>query len=239
MKISLVPVLFLLQMIAILFAARQAVHRGELGSTGWIHTFVVLVTIWGAVSTWHAFTGVYQSKAFLEAYPTFWLPFIPVILCVIPLLLFAKARNTVRSLIDATPIRWLIGIHALRILAIGTLIKAWKEEFTMSFATWVGLPDMLFGLSALLMIWLSLKDRIGNLGLFAWNLLGVFVILPGAPLVGQMGLPGMLHAIEETPSMTTLYEFPMVLAPSLVVPIFVMLNLFVAIRLIERSFIEK
>jgi hypothetical protein len=35
--------------------------------------------------------------------------------------------------------------------------------------------------------------------------------------------------------MITLYEFPMALAPSLVVPIFVMMNLFVMIRLIERS----
>jgi hypothetical protein len=122
----------------------------------------------------------------------------------------------------------------LRILAVGTLIKAWQGEFSMSFAIWVGIPDLLFGLSAVIMLYLALKNLFSTMALMQWNLLGVLVILPGAPIVGQMGLPGVFHRIDETPSMITLLEFPMVLAPSLVVPLFVMMNLFVAIRLIER-----
>lgn len=234
MTFSLIPALFLVEITAIIYITRHARLKGMKGA-GWIYGLLFILLIWGAVSTWLALTGVYQSRAFLEAYPTFWLPFIPVILCVIPYLFFARARRTVRALIDLTPIKWIISIHALRILAIGTVIKAWRGAFSMSFATFVGIPDMLFGLSALWMIRLALKDRISNLGYMAWNMLGVFVILPGAPIVGQMGLPGALHCIEETPSMITLYAFPMVLAPSLVVPIFVMMNLFVTIRLIERS----
>ena len=194
------------------------------------------MVIWGAISTWLANNGVYLSDAFLAAYPTFWLPFIPVVLILSVLIISVPARTAVQSLIDTTPLKWLIGIHVLRILAVGTLIKAYKGEFSMSFATWVGIPDMLFGLSALFMLWLATKDRINNFGFMLWNMLGVLVIIPGAPIVAQMGLPGVFFNITETPTMVTLYEFPMVLAPSLVVPIFVTLNMLVGIRLIEKLF---
>jgi hypothetical protein len=37
----------------------------------------------------------------------------------------------------------------------------------------------------------------------------------------------------------TIFEFPMALAPTLVVPIFAMVNLFVALRLIKRQQVEN
>lgn len=234
LKFSMIPIIFIIQLLAIRYAARNADKQNIIKITGWITIFLFILVVWGGISTWLAFDGVYMSDELLEAYPTFWLPFIPVVLVIVPLALFVSARDAVRELIDATPISWIVGIHALRILAIGTIIKAWRGEFSMSFATWVGIPDLLFGLSAVVMIWLALKDRVSTMSLMSWNMLGVLVILPGAPIVGQMGLPGIFHSIDETPSMVTLLEFPMVLAPSLVVPLFVMMNMFVAIRLIER-----
>lgn len=232
---SMVPVLYLIQVLAIAYAARHAVAHGNLRSKTWIHTLLLILTIWGGIATRLAFMDVYESNDFLTSYPGFWLPFVPVILVLIPLMLFRQARDAVRSLIDATPISWIVGIHALRILAIGTLIKAWKGEFSMSFALYVGIPDLIFGLSALVMIWLVKNERIGRWGLILWNIVGVFAILPGVPAVVQMGLPGLFQSITETPSITTLFAFPMVLAPALIVPIFVMINLFVVFRFIERG----
>jgi hypothetical protein len=43
-----------------------------------------------------------------------------------------------------------------------------------------------------------------------------------------------MFMIEESPSLKTIFEFPMALAPTLVVPLFVIVNLFVALRLIGR-----
>lgn len=234
LKFSMIPIIFIIQLLAIRYAARYADKQSVIKVTGWITILLFILVIWGGISTWLALDGVYMSNEFLEAYPTFWLPFIPVVLVIVPLIFLVGARDAVRKLIDAMPISWIVGIHALRILAIGTIIKAWRGEFSMSFATWIGIPDLLFGLSAVVMIWLALKDRVNTMGLMIWNMLGVFVILPGAPIIGQMGLPGVFHSIDETPSMVTLLEFPMVLAPSLVVPLFVMMNMFVAIRLIEQ-----
>ena len=234
LKPSLIPILFVVQLLAIWLTARHAKRRGEIKSTGWIVFFIVLLLVWGAISTGLALSGVYVSKPFLEAYPTLWLPFIPVVLVMSFLMLSGSAREAVRGLIDGAPVKAIIGIHVLRILAIGTLVKASQGVFSMSFALWVGIPDMAFGATAVIMYGLAAKQRIGIGALMVWNLLGVLVILPGAPIVGQRGLPGLFHALDEIPSMVTLYEFPMVLAPSLVVPIFVMMNLLVVIRLMER-----
>jgi len=232
---STVPLLFAVQLSAIALATRHAIRAGHLARPAWIGVLMGVLVLWAVASTWLALSGVYESQAFLAAYPLVWLPFVPVVAVALILVLFRPARDAVRALIDGTPTTWLIGIHALRLLAIGTLIKAWSDAFARSFALWVGIPDLLFGLSALVMVWLAARGRVTPPGLLAWSLLGVLVILPGAPLVGQMGLPGLLHAIKETPSITTLFAFPMVLAPSLVVPIFVMMNLLVAIGVIERS----
>ncbi len=234
MKFSLVPLLFALQILAILIATRSAVKKNRLGNSGWIIFMVLLLVAWSAVTVGVALSGIYVSKPFLAAYPTLWLPFIPVVLVLTVLMLSSGAREAVRNLIDATPDRWLIRIHALRILALGTLIKAWTGTFVMSFALLVGIPDLLFGLSALLISKRVADGRIGKTGLAVWHSLGVLAIIPGAPIVAQMGLPGIFHTFTETPSMITLYAFPMVIAPSLVVPIFVMMNMLVAIRLVER-----
>ncbi len=234
MKFSLIPVLFLIQMLAILHAAHHALRRKGRPGYGWFLAMTLILALWGLTSTWLALSGVYLSRGFLESYPTLWLPFVPVLVVTGMILVFPSARRAMQVLIDTVPVRWLVGIHALRILALGTLIKAWRGEFSPSFALWVGIPDLMFGLSALWMMRLGARNRLGDRGLMLWNLLGVLVILPGAPVIGQMGLPGVFHMIDETPSMVTLYEFPMVLAPSLVVPVFVMMNLFTVIRLWER-----
>ncbi len=236
--LSTIPLLFAVQMLAVFVATRHAVtHKGMTGAV-WIYALMCVLVAWGGVTTALALLGVYQTDSFLAAYPTLWLPFVPATLILIIPLLFTSARTAVRDLIDASSWKWLIGIHALRILAVGTLIKAWRGEFARSFAILVGIPDMLFGLSAVFMLWLAKKGRVSAVGLILWNLLGVAVILP-APIVGQRGLPGLFNAVEESPGMVTLYEFPMVLAPTLVVPVFFMTNLFVAIRLVERSASEQ
>ena len=45
---------------------------------------------------------------------------------------------------------------------------------------------------------------------------------------------GAMYMIEESPGLETIFKFPMALAPTLVVPIFVVINLFVALRLMKR-----
>ncbi len=237
MKPSLIPLLILVEFAAIFLAARRATKRKEMTceSARWIYRLLLLLAAWAAASASLAWSGVYSTPVFLAAYPTFWLPFVPLLLILLPALIWRPARMALHELIDATPIRWLAGIQALRVLAIGTLIKAWQGTFSMSFALYVGIPDLLYGISALAVLGLVSAGRIGLRGFAAWNIAGILVIVPGAPVVAQMSLPGALYSIVETPSAASLYGFPMVLAPTFVVPVFVTINLLVAIRFIARA----
>ncbi|MCK5494929.1 MAG: hypothetical protein KAI80_00850, partial [Hyphomicrobiaceae bacterium] len=85
-----------------------------------------------------------------------------------------------------------------------------------SFVFWIGIPDFLFGLSALLVGWLLLRKAVSPRFLIAWNLVGFgLIILPTfVPTNYWMNDPGFVF----------IFEFPMVLAPTLVVAFFITMN---------------
>ena len=130
------------------------------------------------------------------------------------------------------PLHWLIYFHALRLSAIGTAFETARGTFPQSFELAVGVPDLLFGLSALYVGKRASEGSISRRAVGWWSLAGALVIIPSAPLVAQMGLPGMLQVFTAEPSATALFVYPMVLAPTLIVPLFVLFNLLTAQHLI-------
>ena len=68
----------------------------------------------------------------------------------------------------------------------------------------------------------------------AWNLIGAAVIVPAAPILLQLGLPGPLQVFTGLPDARAVFTYPMSIAPMIGVPLFVMVNLWVAWRLWER-----
>lgn len=241
MTFSTIPLIFLAEMAAISYAARVAIRRGEASRSDvrWISVMIAILVFWGGVSVYLGAGGAFQSDQFVDLLAPYWLPFVPVVLIVSALALFAPARRAVNRVIDATPLHWLIAIHALRILAIGGVIKGWNGEFSAPVAGFIGVPDFLFGVSAVIMAWLALKQRVGTWAVVAWNAIGVTVIVPNVPIVIWLSLPGPWQVFSAQPTIMTLFEFPMVLAPALVVPVFVMMNMFVAARLIERWIVAR
>jgi len=233
MSFSLVPALFAAEVLAIGYAAHRAHIGGALSrsSTGIIYALLGVMAAWGAVSAYLGVTGAYQGQRFLEMQAPFWLPFVPVILVLVPFLLAAPVRRAVDGLMDHTGLAAITALQALRILALGGIIKGWNGEFNAAFAFVVGIPDFLFGLSALLVTWLVLQRRISAWALATWNLIGAAIIVPGTFIVIKLALPGPWQVFAAEPSIMTLYDFPMALAPTLVVPILVMLNLLVVFRL--------
>ena len=69
----------------------------------------------------------------------------------------------------------------------------------------------------------------------AWNLIGALVIVPSAPILLQLGLPGPLQVFTSLPDARAVFTYPMSIAPMIGVPLFVLINLWVAWRLWERS----
>ena len=93
---------------------------------------------------------------------------------------------------------------------------------------WVGIPDFLFGASAIIVGWLLLRNPGGyRRTLIVWSVAGAAIIL--VPTFGFM--PYWMNE----PGFTFIFEFPMVMSPSIIVPIFILLNLLLAWKAVRQE----
>jgi hypothetical protein len=128
---------------------------------------------------------------------------------------------TLASMVPAEHFVWL---QALRILAVGSILKVRSGDLPASFGLGLGIPDTIFGLSALGLALSGMVGLLSSMALVAWNLLGAAILL-AAPLVLQLGLPGRLQTFKENPDGRALFAFPMALAPTLIAPLFPFANI--------------
>lgn len=204
-------------------AVRSVRHRWiSNGGLAWVALWLAGLGVWGRTTSHLALSGSYQTAAFYGLLPGLWLPLVPIVLTLTLIAASPTLRQTLLA-IASRHTRALVFVHTLRIAAVGSVIKAATGDFPLFFAYLVALPDLLFGLSALALIasgkWRTLTPHT----LMIWNLIGIAVILP-APLLIQLGLPGSLHTFTDLPDAQALFAYPMVLAPTLVVPFFITMN---------------
>lgn len=236
MSLSSLPFLFALEVTLLAAFGARALRRHQIDAgffTGLLG-IVVILTGWGGMTAWLAWRGVYQSEAFLAAWPAFWITMVPPIVCMAPWLVSRGVRVQFRALIDDTPAHWLTGFQALRMAAIGGVVKGYGGTFSGYYALFIGVPDFLYGVSAFALTLWGAKRAAPEKLLLVWHLLGAVIIVPFGVVLLQIGLPGPAQVFGGEPDITSIFAFPMALAPTLVVPIFVVVNLMVAMRLIER-----
>ena len=236
MKFSMLPFLFITQVVAIYVAATITRRSGGINTTQSrsIMAVLALLILWGAISSFLGLTGWYQSEAFLTSLPGFWITMPAVLIVMVPWMFSATFRETTNTIIDRVPLHYVMLFEGLRILAFGGILKAYNGEFSAFFAKWIGVPDFLFGALALVAAWLIFTEVWGKRSAIAINLFGFVIIVPFGLVLMNLGLPGMMHIVDESPSLISIFDFPMALAPTLVVPIFVTINLLVAIRLMTK-----
>lgn len=113
-----------------------------------------------------------------------------------------------------------------------TLPGFWLQVVTVGA---VVIPDFLFGVSA---FWIARKAQRGDLSrkkFVVWNLVGVLVIVPSAPILLQLGLPGPVQVFTSVPDARAVFTYPMSIAPMIGVPLFVLVDLWVVWRLWEQG----
>jgi len=202
---------------------------------GPVYIYVLWVTAYGVVTSILGARGVYISEDLLKSLPGFWLQLVTVAVCVLPIVFFAEVRNGMRHIVDTTPWHWFAYFHGLRILALGTAYKTIIGEFPVYFEILVGVPDFLFGVSA---FWIASKTRRGEISsksFIIWNLIGALILVPSAPILLQLGLPGPIQVFTSLPDARAVFTYPMSIAPMIGVPLFVLINFWVAWRLWERG----
>lgn len=193
----------------------------------WLVTYGLATSILGA-------RGLYTHPQTLDLLPGLWLQLVTVAATVLPAIFFGPVRDGLRLMVDATPWHWFACFHVMRIAALGTAFKTMTGEFPFYFELLVGVPDLAFGISA---IWIASKakrDALNADTFLRWNLIGFLVIVPSAPILLQLGLPGPLQVFTSLPDARAVYTYPMSIAPMMGVPLFALVNLWVAWRLWER-----
>ena len=227
MNISILPVFVIIVFAFCIFITRraktnQAINTAETRS---VYVLLLMFFIWTVISIVLGIKGIHASPSLRERTPLLWQTNVPVVILVIGLLLSRTLRSALRGIASSTPWHWLVFFQGSRIGALGGVVKGIKGEITSSFVFWVGIPDFLFGVSALIVGWLLLRKAVGHRFLMIWNLIGAAIILLPTFL--------LMNYFMNEPGFIFIFEFPMVLAPSIVVPIFIFLNVLLAWRIFE------
>ena len=223
---TILPLLIVGELLFLPLLAWNARSNGYITSTQLLATLLPVagLAVWTVMTGILALRGVYESPGFYQFYPALWLPVIPIALVLVSLTV-PNVRLGITASLEATPAHWLAFFQAGRIAAIGTAYHTIQGQFPLYFEVAVGLPDLLFGLSALVVGVLAARQHFGPRELMAWHLVGCLIIVPTAPILLQLGLPGPLQVFTQPPTAEAVYAFPMSLAPTLAVPIFVLFNL--------------
>jgi hypothetical protein len=237
MTFSTIPLLFLIQLMVIYKVTIKTQNSGHISAAqkNTIILLLMFLTCWGGLSTHLGMSGYYQSDVFLSSLPGLWITQIPILIVMVPWMASKTLRQGIDEVIDNTPLHLIMAFEGLRVLAIGGIYKGYVGEFSPVFSKFIGIPDFLYGLTTLIAAVLIYRGVWKEKSAIIINLIGFIIIVPFGTLLINAGLPGPMYMIEESPSLATIFELPMALAPTLVVPIFVMVNLFVALRLIIRK----
>lgn len=234
--ISLNPILLMVEIGYIAFVARRW-RRLEPPprNTASIYVYLAFIAVYALVTSVLGSRGVYISNELLQWLPGLWLQAITILVCVLPLVLYGPLRHAMRRMVDVTPRHWFAYFQGLRIAALGTAYRTYTGEFPAYIEWLIGVPDLVFGLSA---FWVASRvkhGRLGDRGFMVWNLIGAIIIVPAAPILLQLGLPGPLQLFTGLPDARAVFTFPMSIAPMVGVPLLVLVNLWVAWRLWERT----
>lgn len=229
---SLTPFLLLAEL-AFLFALFRNANKNSLSPSGRLLCFWAWIAAYSVLVSYLGYRQVFVSDAILEYLPALWLQVITVVVCVAPALVSTAVRNDLRLAVDGTTRTAFIYFHMLRFAALGTMLGAAKGTFPLYFELLVGVPDLLFAASALFVLRREKTGRLSKKQFLVWNLLGAFAIIPAAPIVLQLGLPGPCQLFTSQPDSRVVFTFPMAIAPMIGVPLFVLVNLLVVWRLLE------
>ncbi len=237
MKFSTLPFLLAAILIFIATITQRAERLSYIKSqnTKSIYWVLGVLGLWTVASSMMSIQGFYASPRFWSLLPGLWLPFVPVTLCLIPFAISSQIRDSLIKILNATPISWLIYLQALRIAALGTLFKTIIGQFPVHVELVIGISDLIFGFSAFYVAKRVVTNTISWRGLALWNLVGASIIIIPGEIAIQMGLPGFLQVFDSPPTAEVMFEFPLVLAPTVVVPLLVVMNGLVAWWLLKTQ----
>ncbi len=179
MKSSILPILLIVVFIFYIFLIRRGKDNKSITTMEANSAFLLLSVFfaWTLVSTFLGIKELHVSRAFMKQVPFLWQACVPVLILIIALFFSSNLRSALRGLASSTPWHWLVFFQAFRIGALGSVLKGINGEITSSYVFWVGIPDFIYGISAMVIGVLMLKRGVSNRMLMVWSLIGPAIIL--------------------------------------------------------------
>jgi len=230
-QFTLLHVIFAIQIafcISVIVRSRNVLSATDAGI---LLLVPILQTIWVAAATYLARSRqFFLHPIILRSFPIFWLPFF---VAGVQQAIFGGLQEQTTAILNYLPRSTFVGLQTVRVLAVGSLIKWYHGIFPFAFAWFTAFPDMLFGISAIVLLiqgdWIQ-----DDTFLATWNMIGLAIIVPFGAMVLQLGMaPTQLYR-SNVPN-GSVFEYPMVLGPAAVVPILVSWNIMVAVWAVSRN----
>ncbi|MCU7811352.1 MAG: hypothetical protein KZQ77_08955 [Candidatus Thiodiazotropha sp. (ex Notomyrtea botanica)] len=227
MKLSILPLFVMFIFLFCMVITRKARMNASISVAEERSVYILLFMFlaWTMIVIVMGLQGTHIE--FMQKIPFLWQAFVPVIMWGTAFLLSSSLRNGLFGIATSTPLYWLVFFQALRLGALGGVIKGVQGEITSDYVFWIGIPDFIFGLSALIIGLALLRKKISFRFLIIWNILGFSLIFFPTFVV-------MNYWMNE-PGFVFIFEYPMVLAPSVVVPMFISINLLHAWGMLEKE----
>lgn len=238
MSFSTLPFLVFAQAAFWLAAARRKFPALPSEGRAAVLLWALLMLAWMATAFALGLSGAYFAAPLRDLFPLLWLPALPIFATMLLYRSSPAFAAAMQSIIGGWPRAFTL-VQGLRVLAIGGLFKAAHGLMPQPFTWGVGIPDFMFGVSALVLAAYWPKRGWPPSMIATWSLTGFFIILLPGPVLAQLHIPGPLQLFHDAPDGTRLLEFPMVLAPTLVVPMFMTMNLMLALWAIKTHKLEQ
>ena len=187
----------------------QAGTTGPLGAS--------LVAAWLALmGTWAASVGQLARSGWLSgpgtaSFPAIWISAPAVMVSLLALLALPAFREAWLGSVLLLPAAMIPTLNSLRILAIGSVLKAWRGQLPKRIGFGVGIPDLAFGLWSMAIALRGGFSRGGEE--VAWHAIGAGILLLMVPMVFTVLRPPRLDASGKGDARGIL-RFPLVLAPA-------------------------
>ena len=212
---------------AVAVGTHLAARNGRIERGGALRVYVLLglLFVWASVSAVLSYRGLYLAPQVLQHLPYLYLPFVPFVIVLGSLAVSPGLRGAVQSVLRHAPLHGLIFFHAIRISGIGSIIKLSNGELPAHFILPVGVPDFFVGLTAPVLGYRLYKGQaVSRSLLVGWNVFGAALFL-SAPVLLHLSLPGPLQVYFTGPTTAEVFEFPMALVPTFLVPMFMLMHM--------------
>jgi hypothetical protein len=154
-----------------------------------------------------------------------------VVLPVVVIWLLVARVQMLRAALGDVPLWLLICVHVVRILGVSFIILYAANRLPAPFAPVAGWGDILIGITAPLVAWLSWRQGANARPIvWIWNLAGTADLIAAVGL-GVTSSPGPLRLFHGEPSSAIMATLPWLLIPGFLVPLLFVVHMGIFARL--------